>query len=116
MRYTPSINDRCELRSRVFELLEQEKQRQELIGGMLFSNPAWIIVLDLFASYIENRPVTVGDAVLVGGIPRSTGSRLIRALEAQDIIYIKCDQSDRRRSIIQLTPTAIEKVQQLIAG
>src|SRR5437899_12878981 len=58
-------------------------RRKQFFKASLFSDPAWDILLDLFAAEQEGRRVTVSVVGLGSGIPQTTALRWINALESE---------------------------------
>ena len=94
-------------------VLRIRDSREQLFGSGLFSDPAWDILLDAYASELENRRMSVSDICIAARAPVTTGSRWLRVLESRALLTREDDAKDRRRSYIQLTDrgrTAIERL------
>ena len=100
-------------RSAVRMVLRIRDKREQLIGSGLFSDPAWDILLDAYASELENRRMSVSDICIAARAPLTTGSRWLRILESRDLLKREDDAKDRRRSYIRLTDRGRIAIEQL---
>lgn len=94
------------------KLYEFGYRRSKFLPSGLFGEPAWYILLDLYASEAEGRAISATSASLASGAPATTGLRVIRILEDKGLICKGKAGSDRRRCDVQLTlegRSAIEK-------
>lgn len=71
--------------------------------SVMFEEPAWDILLDLFVSERENRAVSVSSACLAAYVPPTTALRWIGVLEQHGAVWREPDQSDRRRINLRLS-------------
>lgn len=85
-------------------LLALQSSRSKAIGGGLFSDPAWDMLLDLFAAAGEGRRVSVSSLCLASGVPASTAHRWLQALAKGGAIRRHEDLRDRRRVFVELSP------------
>jgi DNA-binding MarR family transcriptional regulator len=72
----------------------------------LFADPAYDILLDLFASGEEGRPVSMSSGAYAARVARTTALRWIRLLEKRGLIEFYADEADRRLTLIRLTASA----------
>lgn len=72
-------------------------------NGDVFADPAWDILLDLFAARELGRRVSISSACIAANVPPTTALRWLGTLEERDLIERKADEQDRRRSYVQLT-------------
>jgi Winged helix DNA-binding domain len=88
--------------------------RDQGLGGDLFSDPAWNILLDAYASSLDGRQVSVSDACIAARAPYTTGLRWLRVLEQRGLITRENDQTDKRRVYVSLTSRARQTLQALV--
>lgn len=69
----------------------------------LFSDPAWDILLELFATEQEGRRVHISAVGLAAKIPQTTSLRWINALQEAGLIERTDDPHDARRSFVRLS-------------
>jgi DNA-binding transcriptional ArsR family regulator len=110
------IGDSVEVRRKraVQTIMQIRDIRDQGLGGDLFSDPAWNILLDAYASSLEGRMVSVSDACIAARAPYTTSLRWLRVLEKRGLIVREDDRTDRRRVYVRLTTHAREKVEALI--
>jgi DNA-binding MarR family transcriptional regulator len=78
-------------------------RRSEHFKASLFSDPAWDILLELFAAELEGRPLNVSAIGLTAKVPGTTVLRWIGVLETEGLIRRRNDPFDGRRSLVSLT-------------
>lgn len=83
--------------------IEARAARSRFFKASLFSDPAWDILLELFAAEQEGRRVSISAAGLTAGIPLTTALRWINALEREDLVERAADPTDARRTFLKLT-------------
>ena len=70
----------------------------------LFGEPAWDILLDLFAAAVHNKRVAVTSACIGAAVPSTTALRWIKVLEDKGLILREDDTADARRTFVRLSP------------
>ena len=85
-------------------------KRNDVIGAELFSDPAWDMLLDLFASHDRGERVSAIALSLSSGVPQSTALRTIQRLEEKGLIVREGDPDDLRRSWIRATPEVLSGI------
>jgi DNA-binding transcriptional ArsR family regulator len=93
-------------------VLAGSRRRQEFLSAELFGEPAWDMLLDLFAAHHEGKQISVSSACIASGGSATTALRWIARLEAMNYVSRIGDGNDRRRIYVRLTPLA----EQAIAG
>jgi len=97
-------------------LYETRRRRDEVLGASLFSEPAWDILLDLFISYHEDRRLSVSAVCIGAQAPSATALRYLAILQEAGLVVRTRDQSDGRRSHIQLSLAGRQRMAELLAG
>jgi DNA-binding MarR family transcriptional regulator len=82
--------------------------REEVIGGDLFSDPAWDILLDLYAARDRGDRVQVTSIASIAGVPPSTGRRWAKRLVDRGLLERERDRRDQRQTFMRLTPKGEE--------
>lgn len=112
----PTLSDDLNQRRRstVRTIIHVRDVRDQYLGNTLFVDPAWNILLDAYASELDGRRLSVGDACIAAGVPSSTALRWLRALEKKGLIERRPDAVDRRRAFVGLTRQARATLEALI--
>ena len=102
-----------ELARRMYDL---RRRRDASLGGELFSEPAWDILLHLFVAGAEGCVVSVSAACDGAAAPQTTALRKLRQLEEARLIVRAGDPKDARRAYVRLSALACRKMRSLLKG
>ncbi|MFZ5746895.1 MAG: hypothetical protein ACOY45_04465 [Pseudomonadota bacterium] len=86
--------------------LRARRLRERLLPADLFADPAWDMLLDLYAAEFEGKRVFVTSACLAAVVPTTTGLRWISRLIEYGLIRRREDMGDGRRGVLEITPDA----------
>ena len=92
--------------TRVRAVLRARRMRDQYFGGALFADPAWDMLLDLFAARLERKAVAVSSLCIAAAVPATTALRWIRTLTDAGLIMRQPDARDGRRIFIALSESA----------
>jgi DNA-binding MarR family transcriptional regulator len=95
-------------------LLAARRGRAEALGADLFADPAWDMLLALFASAERGEALPVTRLCAAAGVPQTTALRWLEQLEQGRLIARAADTADARRTLITLAPAAREKMRTLL--
>ena len=95
---------------------EARKARADIMGGGLFANPAWDILLDAYVSQIKGHRLCASDICAGSGVPPTTVLRWLAILDSVGLIERARDPADRRRIIVTLTLQGQRKMEQVLAA
>lgn len=98
-----SIQARCYLRAR--------RLREGLFPEGIFADPAWDMLLDLFACKLEGKKVGVTSACSAARVPSTTALRCLDRLEECGLVERRPDPSDCRRIYVELTSVAVARIE-----
>jgi DNA-binding MarR family transcriptional regulator len=79
------------------------QQRGRFFNSNLFADPAWDMLLELYAAALTERRLTVSRLAERSGAPLTTALRWIATLEKEGLIDRVNDRFDRRRMFLALT-------------
>ena len=82
-----------------------------MLGGDLFADPAWDILLQLYAASLGGRSLRLSD--LAASTPRSTVARWIALLEERALIACELDGFNANELRIELAPVGQTKMSAL---
>ena len=88
--------------------LRQSRSRffGQFIGEGLFEDPAWDMLLDLFAAELEGNRVSVSSLCIAAGVAPTTALRWIARMTDMGLFVRHPDPVDRRRAFMTLSPRA----------
>jgi hypothetical protein len=84
-------------------LIRARRLRASYFPGDLFADPAWDMLLDLFAAGLEHRRVSVSSLCIAAAVPGTTALRWIGTMVEAKLFERQDDPADRRRAYISLT-------------
>ena len=79
-------------------------QRTRYFPPGLFGEPAWDILLDLFAALHGCELRSVKEVCLAANVPEATALRHIEGLIVQGLVTRRRDRTDNRRKFLTMTP------------
>lgn len=89
------------------------RKREKIFSPGLFSDPAWDILLDLYAAEGTQKGISITSSCLAAGVPASTGLRWITILIQNGYVERREDPADARRSLVNLTTKARDALEAL---
>jgi DNA-binding MarR family transcriptional regulator len=95
-------------------LLAARRARTEALGPGLFADPAWDMLLALFAAAERGESLPVTRLCAAAGVPQTTALRWLEQLEQGRLIARSADAADARRTLVTLAPDAREKMRTLL--
>jgi DNA-binding MarR family transcriptional regulator len=78
-------------------------RRGQFLNSQLFSDPAWDILLELFAAQLEQTRLSIGGLTLRCGVRPTTVLRWLDIFSAQELIERHSDRLDGRRVYVSLS-------------
>lgn len=82
---------------------EDRARRAEYLPSELFAEPAWDILLELYAFELVGRTVTESELVERLAVPSTVAIRWLKMLEAHNLVSRALDLADRTQIRIELT-------------
>ncbi len=88
------------------------RKRATIFGNpLLFGEPAWDILLDLYIAHAEGKPVSVSSACIGSAAPATTGLRWLGVLADEGLVERENDADDNRRVLVRLTSAGFEAME-----
>lgn len=84
-------------------LLMARRLREEVLGANLFSDPAWDILLDVYAGEARGVKIQISSLAPMSGIPSSTARRWADRLVRLGLLERERDEKDRRQTYVRLS-------------
>ena len=92
----------------VRRMLRQRRMREQYFPADLFADPAWDMLLDLYAARLERQPVSVSSLCIAAAVPATTALRWIKTMTDAGLFLREADPLDGRRIFIALSEGAAE--------
>ncbi|WP_317151858.1 MarR family winged helix-turn-helix transcriptional regulator [Sphingopyxis indica] len=92
----------------VRRMLRQRRMREQYFPADLFADPAWDMLLDLYAARLEHRPVSVSSLCIAAAVPATTALRWIKTMTEAGLFVREADPQDGRRIFIALAEGACD--------
>lgn len=89
-------------------VIRARRMRAQYFADELFADPAWDMLLDLFAAQLERRQVSVSSLCIAAAVPPTTALRWIGTLHEAGLFERQADPADRRRAYIGLSAKGLE--------
>lgn len=95
-------------------IIHRRRRRAELFGADLFTEPAWEILLDLFVAGETQARASISSLCVATGLPSMTVIRWVDAMSTHGLVRRGRSAEDARRSHVELSPEAHEKMRRYI--
>lgn len=84
------------------DAIRSRRLRDQYIAGGLFEDPAWDMLLDLFAADLEGSRVSVSSLCIAAAVAPTTALRWIGRMTEAGLLGRTPDPDDRRRAFVML--------------
>ena len=96
--------------------IRARRLRDQHFGSGLFEDPAWDILLDLFAADLEGTQVSVSSLCIAASVAPTTALRWIAKLTDSGLLERRADPFDRRRAFMELSVDAARAMRNHVAA
>lgn len=96
--------------------IRARRLRDQFFDSGLFADPAWDMLLDLFAAQLEHARVSVSSLCIAAAVPPTTALRWITTMREAGLFERHDDPFDRRRAYVGLSETARLAMQRYCAA
>jgi DNA-binding MarR family transcriptional regulator len=100
----------------VRQFIRAPRERDKHFSSDLFADPAWDMLLALYAARIEGRPLSVSSLCSASAVPPTTALRWITLLSSRDLIRRIDDPADKRRILVEITDDAFDRMNAYFAA
>jgi DNA-binding MarR family transcriptional regulator len=97
-------------------VIRARRLRAQFFGQDMFADPAWDMLLDLYAASLEQRRVSVSSLCIAAAVPPTTALRWIGTLHDEGLFERQADPTDRRRAYIALSEKGVDGMCNYIAA
>jgi hypothetical protein len=87
--------------------IKSRRLRDHVFGENLFGEPAWDMLLDLYAAHLEQKRVSVSSLQIASAVPGTTALRWMIRLESKQLIKRHSDPFDARRVFVELSDAGL---------
>ena len=94
----------------IHNMLKLRRHRDRFFAGELFADPAWDILLELYAAALGQFRISVSNLCIAAAVPATTALRWIKQLEDAGLIQRRPDRTDGRRHFIMLSDEALSSM------
>lgn len=95
----------------VRSLIQARRIRDELFPSDLFGEPAWDMLLDLFAARLEGQDVRISNLCISAAVPPTTALRYVGRMESLGLIRRIAGSPDARQIFVELTDRSAEAME-----
>lgn len=92
----------------VRKIIRARRLRDRFFGQGVFEDPAWDMILDLFAAHLARGQVSVSSLCIASAVAPTTALRWITKLSEAGLFERQPDPFDRRRAYVALSPRALD--------
>jgi hypothetical protein len=100
----------------VRSIIRTRRMRDQYFRGEMFADPAFDMLLDLFAARLEGYRVAVSSLCIAAAVPATTALRWIKALTDRGLFVRAADPQDGRRVYIELSEEAAHNMASYLAA
>jgi DNA-binding MarR family transcriptional regulator len=93
---------------RVRAIIKARAVRRKFFNEQLFADPAWDMLLELYALRCEDLRISVSKLSHAAGVPSTTALRWIDKLESEELLFRAADPLDGRRIWIELSAKGMQ--------
>lgn len=90
------------------QIVRARRLRDRYVGSGLFEDPAWDMMLDLYAAHLERAHVSVSSLCIAAAVAPTTALRWIARLTEAGLFERRPDPFDRRRAFMSLTERGLD--------
>jgi DNA-binding MarR family transcriptional regulator len=98
----------------VANIIKARRRRDESFDAGLFADPAWDILLELYAAALQQHRMSVSSVCVASAVPATTALRWIDKLDHIGLITRTADTFDGRRIWVALTEGATRSMDSYI--
>jgi hypothetical protein len=91
-------------------ILKARRRRDRYFDPLLFSNPAWDVLLSLFIAREEGRRVSIVDGCIAAAVPPTTTLRWLAFLQQQGLVIESRDGDEPELKYVALSDQAGQAV------
>ena len=114
--FAPSVIADDPPASAIRAVIRARRLRERFFPAGHIEDPAWDMLLDLFAAHLEGVRVSVSSLCIAAAVPPTTALRWIGRLTAEGVLERQPDPVDRRRAFMTLSAGALSGMRGYVAA
>ena len=100
----------------VYTICEARQERGKFLPAKLFGEPAWDILLELYAAELDQQRMSITRLTRRSGIPATTVLRFLGSLGEAGLVKRTNDPTDERRVYVSLSPQGLQAMNGFFAA
>ncbi len=100
----------------VRQIVRARRMRDRHFGEGMFEDPAWDMMLDLYAAHLERAQVSVSSLCIAAAVAPTTALRWIARLTNAGLFQRTPDPFDRRRAFMSLTDAGLTAMSRYVSS
>ncbi|WBH16126.1 MarR family winged helix-turn-helix transcriptional regulator [Sphingomonas radiodurans] len=96
-------------------IVRARRMRDRHFGEGMFEDPAWDMMLDLYAAHLERAQVSVSSLCIAAAMAPTTALRWIARLTEAGLFEHRPDPFDRRRAFMSLSESGLDAMHRYVA-
>ena len=96
------------------QLFRHRRRRDESLGGELFGEPAWDLLLDLFIARCQRRPVSIISASVAASIPVKSALPWLLRLEEHGLVERIYEAQDEALTLVAISDAGFDRMTGLL--
>lgn len=116
MGYEPESDNRPAVSpADIRQIVRARRMRDRHFGEGMFEDPAWDMMLDLYAAHLERAQVSVSSLCIAASVAPTTALRWIARLTEAGLFERRPDPFDRRRAFMSLSESGLAAMHRYVA-
>lgn len=91
-------------------LYRSRRNREQNFPEILFGEPAWDMMLDLFINRLKGKRISVTSLCIASCVPSTTALRWLSILEHSNVVAKEPSKLDKRTTYLELTDEYFERL------
>lgn len=101
--FEPAASPQRQRARLIRQMIRRRRVREQFFPADLFADPAWDMLLDLYAAKLEGHPVSVSSLCIAAAVPATTALRWIKMMTDAGVFERRADPRDGRRVFIGMS-------------
>ena len=104
------------LRAEAARIYALRRKRNAMLGGDLFGEAAWDMLLSAFIDAVDDRQSTVTATCAASDVPYTTALRYLRVMEERGLLERKASKIDARTFYIEMPERTFVRMSRMLTG